>query len=99
MIVSGSKENRIAVGKYLESLSLETKDQVWNLGVLIDYDVTAEGQTCFLPILHPLIMSSSLHITMHRCLPEEEKHCCNTVHLNNNAYSLIDYLVVKKDVW
>ena len=36
----GNKEKRIAVSKDLESLSLKTKDQVWNLGMLIDSDLT-----------------------------------------------------------
>ncbi|KAK0143133.1 hypothetical protein N1851_018750 [Merluccius polli] len=40
VIVFGNKEKRIAVGKHLESLSLKTRDQVRNLGVLIDSDLT-----------------------------------------------------------
>ncbi len=40
VIVFGNKEKRVAVSKHLESLSLETKDQVRNLGVLIDSDLT-----------------------------------------------------------
>ena len=40
IIVFGNKEKRVAVSKHLESLSLETKDQVRNLGVLIDSDLT-----------------------------------------------------------
>ena len=40
VIVFGSKEKRIAVSKYLESLSLKTNNQVRNLGVLLDSDLT-----------------------------------------------------------
>ena len=40
VIVFGNKEKRIAVSKHLESLSLKTRDQVRNLGVLIDSDLT-----------------------------------------------------------
>lgn len=40
VIVFGNKEKRVAVSKHLESLALETKDQVRNLGVLIDSDLT-----------------------------------------------------------
>ena len=40
VIVFGNKEKRIAVSKRLESLSLKTRDQVRNLGVLIDSDFT-----------------------------------------------------------
>lgn len=39
VIVFGNKEKGTPVSKYLESLSLKTKDQVWNLGVLIDSDL------------------------------------------------------------
>ena len=40
VIVFGNKEKRVTVSKQLESLSLETKDLVRNLGVLIDSDLT-----------------------------------------------------------
>ena len=40
VIVFGNKEKRIAVSKHLESLSLKTRDQVRNRGVLIDSDLT-----------------------------------------------------------
>ena len=40
VIVFGNKEERIAVSKHLESLSVKTRDQVRNLGVLIDSDLT-----------------------------------------------------------
>lgn len=41
VIVFGNKEKRLTVSKYLESLLLKTKDQVRNLGVLIDSDLTS----------------------------------------------------------
>lgn len=40
VIVFGNQEKRVTVSKHLESLSVETKDQVRNLGVLIDSDLT-----------------------------------------------------------
>ena len=40
VIVFGNKEKRTAVSKHLESLFLKTRDQVRNLGVLIDSDLT-----------------------------------------------------------
>ncbi|KAK0141171.1 hypothetical protein N1851_021853 [Merluccius polli] len=40
VIVFGNKEKRTAISKHLESLSLKTRDQVRNLGVLIDSDST-----------------------------------------------------------
>ena len=39
IILSGSKEKRVSIGKYLETLETIT-DQVRNLGVLIDSDLT-----------------------------------------------------------
>uniref|UniRef100_A0A8C5HYQ9 Reverse transcriptase domain-containing protein n=1 Tax=Gouania willdenowi TaxID=441366 RepID=A0A8C5HYQ9_GOUWI len=44
VIVFGNKEKRTAVSKYLESRSLKAKDQVKNLGVLIDSDLTFSSQ-------------------------------------------------------
>lgn len=40
LIVFGNKEKRVAVSKHLESPSSETKDQVRNLGVPIDSDLS-----------------------------------------------------------
>ena len=40
VIVFGNKEKRIAVSKHLQSLSLKTRDQVRNIGMLIDSDFT-----------------------------------------------------------
>uniref|UniRef100_A0A8C5GRC9 Reverse transcriptase domain-containing protein n=1 Tax=Gouania willdenowi TaxID=441366 RepID=A0A8C5GRC9_GOUWI len=44
VIVFGNKEKRTAVSNYLESRSLKAKDQVKNLGVLIDSDLTFSSQ-------------------------------------------------------
>ena len=40
IILFGSKEKRVSIGKYLETRALTITDQVCNLGVLIDSDLT-----------------------------------------------------------
>ena len=40
IILFGSKEKRVSIGKYLEMRALTITDQVRNLGVLIDSDLT-----------------------------------------------------------
>ena len=40
IILFGSKEKRVSIGKYLETRALTITDQVRNLGVLIDSDLT-----------------------------------------------------------
>lgn len=65
--VFGSKENRIAVRKRLESLSLNTKDQVWNLGVLTDLDLAFSIVTSN--------QSNKQYCTCWRIRPEREVSC------------------------